>query len=858
MSIDKNNENLGTIKDSVDLGHTMDPIGQSAATVESTKQDFRALLEQELIKRLSREKHRLAAEMEIKFKEAGIKRVQAQELKLKEIIAQEREKFKAHLAKEKQQYEIALQQQEKVLKDKYSRVMKSMVQEREQKIAEEYQKKVDINKQQNYASDVELRAEIEKYKQELMQAQQTATLQIAEAKLTAKQEQEKASRNLYENVLKANREEIIKQTEDKLQAEFLRKEVEARREHEINLKKHTAKLMTAYEEKLNEALFEQEQAFARTNNDQLTKQSELFNHRIKSEIDTAVSAATSKLELEFVKEKQALNVIIENMRPEIEANRLRMRVEVEKELREEYEIKFSHYKHKVDQAKALEVESLVTTEKQRLSESMQEENMVVLKYKEREILERCNTEAQRDLQLKIQQSLSEQEKRLRAEHQQQLEQAINKLQSDHSMQLQAEVIQERSRVADKATNEKKILLQQQQINLEEQFNSELTHKLAMQAQSLTQQHQIEICSLEAKIQELQNQQNIKQAHEQALAITQQRIPQPRMQLDIQADNPYLVSASTMYERPASEPDHSGCESEKRSALREQEQRLRSEYEQKLRDVRSTIEHASRGIDPEIHEAEIHAMEQKLRREFQGILEQQRMQAATNFAKQRDIELRETIAKYKQKIINEMDNARVNDLAAAEEALKEQYAARMQQHSDLARIEIERTKDKLLSEQAERIQHAVGLQLEVIHKEQERKFAAYAAQQDERVKVILAEEQQKLNLKFAQDKANLIKDLTAKFTREKHIAMNKYETELREKLYSEMVKQKEFIQTKFTQTQESALNEQKRRLEAQHKHEIERIKQGFFDPSHEASPHAEIIAERNVELLADKILAKFQK
>lgn len=850
MSIDDNNNGpLDKIKCSVDMGHTLDSVGQNQEDdAQAQPKDPREALERELIKRLSAEKHRLAAELEIQFKEASIKRVQQHEKKFKEILSKE----KQHLAEEKQLYE-------KALKDKYSRVMKSMLQERSAQLAAQINNK-------NSAVEIELRQQIEQLKQELSRQQQTASLQISEARITAKQEQEQASRALYDSIMQSNRDEIAKQAEAKAKAEFAQREIELKREHEINLKKHTAKLMTAYEEKLREALFDQEQAFTRGNTEQLTRQSELFNHRIKQEVDAAVAAATSALELEFVKEKQALNAIIESLRPEVEANRLRMRVEVEKEVREEFDLKFAQYKVKLDQTKQVELEALVTEQKQKIAEAMQEENMVVLKYKEREIREQCFAEYEQQLQSNIQKNLQQQEARLRAEHEQELASISKKIAEDHALQLQAEVIQERARVSEKSTNEKKILLQQQQANLQEQFQSELAHKLAMQAQELNQQHQIAVRDLELKLQQAQSQQR-----QQEYAATSLRVPAiiapsaapsvmepdpvprpaPRLQLGINLNEPHLVSAP-----PTTDPQI--IEAEKRAALQAQERTLRAQFEQQMMAARAEWERAQQNVATHTQEEIVQATEQRLRREFQAILDQQRLQAASNFAKQRDVELRGTIARYKQKLLNEMETARVNDLAAAEEALKQQYAERMQQHAELAKVEVERTKEKLLEEQAEKIQAAVELQIAAVRKQQDLKFALYAEEQDKKLHALLDEEKKQLHLKFAQDKANLIKELTAKFTREKHIAMNKYETELREKLYREMVKQKDFIQTKFTQAQDAALNDQKRRLEAQHKQEIERIKQGFFDPNDERSKHDTVIAERSVEQLADRILAKFQK
>lgn len=800
--------------DKVNLGETNIVDGQN-------NMPSREIVERELIKRLSAEKHRLAAEMEIKFKEATAQRNKLQEQKFRELIAKEHQ----CLESEKQKFE-------KALKEKYSKVMKAMLQEKEQQIQEKIQTKY-------YANELELRQKIEKLQQELKNQENNLDMKLTEVKLIAKREQENASRALYDSIMQSERDKLIKQTEERLEEGFQKRIADLTREHEISLKKHTAKLMNTYQERLNAAVAEQEQLITNKYSDQITRQGELFNHRLAQEVQTAVNAATSKLELEFVKEKQTLQAQIESLRPELETNRLRMRVEVEKELREEFDIKYAQYKQKIDAAKMQELEMLITTEKQKLAEAMQEENMVVLKYKEREIREKCESEYINRLQTDIQKNLQDQEKRLKEEHEAHLQQTIKILKDEHALQMQAEVIQERARITEKNINEKKMLLQQQQTNLEEQYSSDIAHKLAMQAQSLKQAHQIEIANLEKKIQELTNiKPTIQYIREEVPVVIEKPVHE------------YLVDVKSTI-------DPEVFENEKRLALAEQAKILEEKFEEKMKAERAKWEQQRSNGDT-TREAELQACEQKLRREFQGILEQQRLLASANFAKQRDVEIRATIAQYKQKLLNEMQIAQESDLIAAEQHLKQQYEERIKQHAELARVEVERTKDALIQEQNDRIQTAVNLQIEAMRKEQDLKFAQYVESQDEKLQLRINEEKKELSIKFAQDKANLIKELTAKFAREKHIAMNKYETELREKLYKEMVKQKEFIQTKFTHAQDTALQEQKRRLEAQHKHELERIKQGFFDPSADISVHDEIIVERDVEKLADKILSKFQK
>lgn len=833
MSIDNNDGLFDKIKKAVDAGYTIDPIGQEyqeedPAALSKSQVERENSIERELLSRLSQEKHRLAAEMEMQSKRDNIARMKAHEQKFKELLAQEKLEY------------------QKTLKEKYERLIKTVLQDREKKLVEKY-------KQKTYLTEVELRQKISQLEQELEQQKRNADLYINEARISARQEQEQASKNMYDNLLQSSRSEIVKQTEDKCQAEFLQKEIQLKRSYEQELSDQSRALLAEYEAKLRavsseheaklrSALIEQEHTLTQEHREQLSKQSELFNLRLEQEIANAVSAASTKLEMEFVKEKQALNAAIEELRPEVERNKVRMRMEVEQEVRKEFEAKYAEYKRQVDAEKVSEMETLLTMEKQKLAENLQAENLVVLKYKEREIRDACTADFNQQMQDKLQQALVEQEQRLRAEMQQHVDHVTGKLQAEHALQLQAQLIQERAKIEEKNTHEKKILLQQQQTSLQEKYEAELAHKLAVQAQDLSRRYKLDSQELEAKLLQNERMQRQKQTAETTVNDSQSNL-----------GNALIVPKSYLEEKQAND---SGI----REALLAQKEELEARFAQQLRDARREWEKETKQDVLHSRQEIESACESRLRREFQAILLEQRKQAAEKFTKQRDQEVRTAINKYKQKLLDEMETVRVNELAASEEALKEQYAARIQQHSELARVEIERAKEQLHAEQQEKIRQAVEQQVAAVRKEHELKLITYAKEQEKKLARLIEEERKQINLKFAQDKANLVKDLTARFNREKHAAMAKYETELRDKLYKEMVKQKDYIQTKFSSSQAAALQEQKRRLEAQHKQEIERIRQGYFDPAATAeyAKHDQIIVERNVEKLADNILAKFQR
>jgi len=813
VSIDNNDGLFDKIKKVVDAGYTIDPVGQEQefaqqkTAVGYSADELEQFVEHQLLNRLSSEKHRLSAELELKFKEASIKRLKSQEQKFKQILLQEKQRY------------------QKQLKEKYEGAVKTILQRNEQKISDKY-------KQQHYTTEIELRHRIKELEMELSRQQENLAQQLTAVKYDAKNEQENASRALYEERLQKKCMEVEQQVQQRLREEFAKREMELHNEHERILQKQTAELIESYEQRLRAGLLEQERFLTQDNSQKLNKQSEALAHRMQQEIAVAVADTTNRLQAEFAIEKQTLHAIIENMRPEVENNRVRMHIELEQEIRQEFAIKYEEFKQKTVQESLVMLEVQLTTEKQKLAEKLQEENSVVLKYKEREIREKCQTEYTQQLQDKLQLELQEQLQSITAAHKLEIEQLTDKLNSEHMVQLQAEIIQERAKVADQNTHEKKILLQQQQESLQIKFNADLTNQLSEQAKKLAHEYADKISMLEEKMQTMQK---------------------ARQMQDI------LVQNSMVSQTPSAQiVDANEFARQKQEALQEQKKMLLEEFSQTLQKARADWELERRNTLADGSKQDLIACEKKLRLEFQEILVEQRRQAAINFAKQRDREIHAALSKYKQKLLKEWETKKVNDLAAMEDALQEQYNARVQQQSELAKVEVQRAKEQIILEQQEKFQHSLEQQSAKIRVEYEDRFSEYVQDQEAKMQKLLDDERKNIAIKFATDKASLIKELTARFNREKHEAMNRYETELRDKLYKEMVKQKEFIQSKFASTQESALNEQRRRLDAQHKQELERIKQGYFDPNPNYQQREEIVAERNIEQMADRILSKFQR
>lgn len=879
-------------------------------------------------------KEAIAAEMETKYKQASLKRIKEEEQKFKE------------------QLECSKAEHHKELKAKYSKVAQSVLQKREKELASKYQVQKDteqklqqhISKLQSelnkrfelqHVNEHQLHNQVLELQQEIDRLQQEMQLSIGEAKINARQEQEKASKALYEDLMQANRTETIRQIEQKFQTQYLNIEADLKRQHSEHIKQQSQVLLQDYEAKLSTALIEQKHEIDKKHAEQINKQSELFELRIKQEVDSAVALASQHLQVEFAQERTQLQAVIDSLRPEIEANRKRLHAEVEEEIRIEFSYKFEQLKLEMQQTKDEQVEALLTAEKQKLAESLQEENLIVLKYKEIEIREACDAQllqvtvelkqqhAQQQqeaicealerheqvLRFEQQQLLKQQEeanalkiieqqnliKQVEQQYLQQLqdqqqlskqteqqfmsqlfeqqqqfeitkqqlqhkyEQQLEQVNVDHAERIQLAVMQEKIRSSQQNTMEKKVLLNQQQNNLQNQFDQEkntiltqqqiqLSAQFDLEKQQLLErikQQQLDMQQLELKL-NVEYQQGLQAKINQAV-MTKELELQEQFAIQLrEAKQPMLVAA-------APSKDH---DLEMRMALQQQETTLRIQFATQLEQARSEWQQQI-GEQQSVSKEQLQQHEKVLRNEFQALLVAQRKQAAANYEKQLDIQIRNALKDYKQQLTAELNVTRINDLAASEQALREKFEARLKQQAEIAKSELERIKAHLQDEQQEQIDFAVTRKTETLAQQYEQQLAKYNHEQEEKMVDLIESERKKINIRFAQDKATLIKDLTAKFTREKQIEMHKYETELRDKLYKEMVKQKDYIQQKFASTQESALKEQKRRIEAQHKQEIERIKQGYFEPNFERTQHEHIIAERGVEQLADKILAKFQ-
>lgn len=774
----------------------------------------------------------------------------------------------------KQDLELAKEQHHKELKAKYSKTLKSLLQKREKELASKYQIQKELEKELQQRIS-KLQAELnnqfdskhesdQKLHTQVLELQQEMQASLEKARLKALQEQEK------------DRSEIMLQLEQKFQNQSRVMEEDLQREHAVQLKQQSEMLAQEYQTKLHAALSQQEQELNQKHINQLSTQNEQRDIRTQKEIETAVNIATQSLQVSFNQERTQLQSVIEGLRPEVEANRIRMRSEIENDMRVEFAYKIEQLKLEMQQTQAQETEAMLAAEKQKLAESLQEENLIVLKYKEIEIKEAAAAKLTQDTaalkqhyanlqQNAIQDALQQQEQALQLEQQQLIEkieqqgvaklseqqrnfeqtlrqlqikheQQVSKLNADHDEQQQLAVTKERTRLSEQNTNEKTVLLNQQKQRLQSQFEMEKQQLLEK-----INSHQIDLEQLELRL-TTEHQQNLHAKVNQAVTAK-----------ELELQEAFSAQLRDVKQNMVEFKDY---ELEKKLALQELEASLRVQFTSQLQQAKNEWQQQSETQDSTI-KAQLEQQEKELRREFQALLVAQRKQAAANYSKQLDNEIIKAITEYKQQITEEIEADRVKDFAAYEDDIKQKFESRLKQQVGIAKSEIERIKQNLQAEQREQVEAAVAVKTEKLRQQYETQIELNKSSQEEKLLERVEAERKKINLRFAQDKAVLIKDLSSKFSREAQIEMHKYETELRDKLYKEMVKQKDYIQQKFSSTQEAALNEQKRRIQAQHKQEIERIKQGYFEPHLERTQHEQIVAERGVEQLADKILAKFQ-
>jgi len=683
---------------------------------------------------------------------------QEQQAQLRELFKTENEEYK------------------KALKEKYQSIAKSVVLKREQELLEKFKQELfRIKAQEGNNADVSQR------QQKILAATWHSQVQALQQEL----EQQKALVQTSINQgMEAGREIGLRQAEQKY-----------------------ARILSDQSSEFNseyQRVLDKEQALKHQFHVEFKKQEELLNiqNTAKLSAELAKEQQRHTLELEHIKSNLSAKIVdlerqLAIMQPDVEANKQRMKEEIEAELQASYAIKFEDYKHEIARLKSDEVQSMLIGEKQRLAVALEQENVVVLKYKERELRDQFDAELAQlknnikleneQFQVKFKQQsekefkdmLEQQEQRLIAEAQLKIEHEKLRINAELTSKIQDAVTQERLRLNSQHTNENKILLQQQHDALVARHEADLATKLAELSSKLDRAHKEEIEAIEYE-------------HKQAIA--------------------------------------------KAVSMREKE----IKYEYQL----DNIDQHKENLEAQ-KRVELANFEKQLRKEFQELLEQQRRLAKEKFVNQRAQEIQQALAKYRGQIENDV---------------KDQYADKWQQHAAMLKAELEQKMQQEISE----MQKDLGRQKLVAMKEQEQKLEQKMQQ---KMNEALEEERKKLGLKFAQDKSALIKDLGAKFAYEKQIAIENYENDLRDTLYKEMVKQKEHIQSKFIKGQETALLEQKRRLEAEHKLELERAKQGYFDKKgaedfsqaviNTRLRHNPVAVELGVEQLADRILAKFQ-
>jgi hypothetical protein len=600
----------------------------------------------------------------------------------------------------------------------------------------------------------------------------------------------------------------LKSTKEQYERLLENAELRNQQEYTSKLHKEAATLAADYEFKLNKNLLAKEQELKIKYAEDLEQQKLLIqqvqqrqNEAYIAELDAQFTTRfmLKEKEVEIARNKiQELTAELENLSQQMKQAVDRMRTQVEAELGAEYEAKAQRKFLDYAQEKDAQVQKSVEEQKQIILQKVEEEKVIVLKYKETELREQNEA-----LIAKIKTEND-------AENQRILKAALSvqeqQLQQEHSKLTQEFFVKRQELQAQLDTKIQEAVLQER-ANLTQQHNNEKKMLLQQQQKVLLEQYKSD---LEAK-----------------LAAQEKKI------LDSNFVPESLVADFEQKLAKKQQEITEVLNREKDLALSRQEKTLRDcfavELKTHLHKAKSEWEYTTAREYKNKEQGLLSEHEKKIREEFQQILQEQRKQDAAQFTMQKEQFLREAIARYEAESLQQLE-------------------------------------DQLKEQNANKLQEAVDKRVALLEQEYERKLANLDAKQKEKYEQRIDQERKQLNLKYTKDKAALQQDLAAKFEQEKQQAVAEFETELRDSLYREMVKQKDHMQAKYASSQELALQELRRRLEAQHKQEIERIKQGYFSTKHPAEFSKTVVntartqvpaAERGVEQLAERILAKFQ-
>jgi hypothetical protein len=666
--------------------------------------------------------------------------------------------------------------------------------------------------------DVELRVEYtEKFRQYQEDQQEIYERKIAEYK-------QKADNEYQQMLVEENNQLVLKMERENLTV-LKYKELELRENYKLLTTNTQNALQTEHEKTLQATLAHHDGLLA-------------------AELDRLKSEFAAKEQNIIAKYADDLNTAIAQERAVLTRQALTEKKDLlqqqQTSLLEQYNLDLNNKLEALAQQMCTDHQAELTALKQQLQLEQQQANLQITAAQQTE-LAIFEQKLQQDYRLKAHQQ--------NIEHEKAIAKAVAQRERELHRNFELQLIQEQQKLSDTFEMNKQLALQNLERSLREQFNVELERKNNELKYGFERDRLVENGKNSMPI-------NLEIAKQEALLEQEQKFREK------------MVQEIETVEKQLAQEKHVALD-KLQNALQDKFnldlQQARAEWEySKLKELQ---EHERMQQEVLEHEkaAALFKCEQQLRREFQELLVQQRKQEVTLITQQKDQELNHALTEYKKQIMQELQQQNRGELNSAEAELHAEYESKLQQHMEIIRVDLEQEKSKLQIEFAAKFKEALDNRQATIQLEYDRKLVQIEENQEQRLEIHLEQERKKINLKFAQDKAKLVQEISARFMQEKQEAMEKYENELRDTLYKEMVKQKEYIQSKFSAAQDAALLEQKRRLEAQHKHEIERIKSGYFSNAKAEltqnvlsnRPRPAPVVERGVEQLAERILAKFQ-
>ncbi len=782
----------------------------------------------------------------------------------------------------KQHYEIEVQRKIELLKSEYDLELNRQLLAKEQQLSAKFQQDLEKNNELQLAKlDLEIDRAVasaiketeQKLQADFVQQQQQFDAEIMALKADFAKQLDASNARHQAAIQEKNH--ILQQKEQLI--------------HDNNLE-HERKVADL------EIQIDKIQAEFAHNRNQLQQQIEAS---IRSEYETQINYFKS----EAYRSQEVSRLVAEQRQvicKELEAEQLVIIKHKQRDLEAEYTAKLENHKAKLQQQFETDLANMIAAKEQLITE----EFAAKLAAKEEQILQDCNDKIQ---EARITVEYATKQQALAAEQ-------LAKLQHNEA-NLRSELNQQHA-------VETKALLQKQQQILLEQFDQDLQNRLHEQAQRLHIEHQNQLQELQVKLQVAQNTQQL--ANEDIQKIVANAVMNRELELTarynseiadlrarLEADFAVLqqkalqeqeIALRAKFANSKAEPQEDDSsfsqqqiiaqlahekhnleqqfERDKNYALEQLRQELTLAAEAKLQQAKIEWEN-ERLNDLKNHEASFKEVmdakvaaavlqrESQVRHEFQLKLEQQReldqIAIRNQIQDEAQEQMQRTLEQYKVQLLTQLEQKQVIELETAKDELAEQYAKKLQQHLEIVKAEQEQMRTTMELEFNSRLQDAMLQQKQELQQTYQEQISQLETKKQEAIAIRIEQERKKLALKYAQDKATLIQELSAKFNQEKNHEMAEFENHLRDSLYKEMLKQKEYLQTKFNNAQELALQEQRRRLEAEHRHEIEKVKQGYFVRQSSSDFTQTVVNTRNrsrhvdksVESLAEKILAKFQ-